>query len=486
MHHESSQALVQASSHTSDHPLSRVEHDSGVPQAGCHLHLSPARRISIVIMLSYCAFLAPISSTAIFTAVADLARTFDTTPDIIYASNSLYLGCMGVSALIWGPASQVWGRRPLLITSSILFCAFTVASAFAPNLVSYFIFRGCAALQGTSFLVIGNAIVGDIYEPTTRASALGWVLSGSLTGPALGPFLGGIIMTFRPWRTIFYLLSALSLCATVLIITILPETIAHRTSLSLRGQPFRTQARQLWHQTSPFRILHLIIAYPNILCTGLAAGALVWNEYALLTPIRHTLNPRFHLTSPIEAGLLYLPSGFGYLTGTFFGGHYTDRIARYYIRRRQGQRIPEDRLRSCLPFICLASPACVLIYGWTVDAGVGGISLPVVLMFVQGVAQIFCFPSLNTYCLDVMQEQGRSAEVVGANYAFRYVFAALGTGVAMPVIKVVGAGWFNTISALFLVCAGGLVWLTAVFGVGWREAVDRRKQQQQAGEKSMR
>ncbi|PYH45457.1 putative MFS transporter [Aspergillus saccharolyticus JOP 1030-1] len=431
-------------------------------------------------MLSYCAFLAPMSSTAIDTAVADLAKTFDTTQDIIYASSSLYLGCMGISALIWGPASQVWGRRPLLITSSFLFFAFTVASTFATNLVSYFIFRGCAALQGTSFLVIGNAIVGDLYEPTARASALGWVLSGSLTGPALGPFLGGIIITYRPWRTIFYLLSALSLLATILITILLPETIPQRTLPSSlhHDRSLRPQIRQLWQQISPLRILHLIISYPNILSTGLAAGALVWNEYALLTPIRQMLNPRFHLTSPIEAGLLYLPCGLGYLAGTFFGGHYTDRVARYYIRRG-GRRIPEDRLRACLPFICLASPACILVYGWTVAASVGGIALPVVVMFLQGVAQIFCFPSLNTYCLDVMQEQGRSAEVVGANYAFRYVFAALGTGVAMPAVKVIGVGWFNTISAVFLIAAGALVWWTAVSGEAWREAVDLRRSRRQ-------
>lgn len=53
----------------------------------------------------------------------------------------------------------------------------------------------------------------------------------------------------------------------------------------------------------------------------------------------------------------------------------------------------------------------MIIYGWSVEKRVGGVALPVAMMFLQGVAQLFCFPSLNTYCLDVMQ--GRSAEVVG-------------------------------------------------------------------------
>lgn len=78
---------------------------------------SPARKIIIVSILSYCAFLAPISSTAILAAVPEISKTFNTTGDIINASNALYLTSMGVASLVWGPLSQVWGRRPVCFTS---------------------------------------------------------------------------------------------------------------------------------------------------------------------------------------------------------------------------------------------------------------------------------------------------------------------------------------------------------------------------------
>ncbi len=132
--------------------------------------------------------------------------------------------------------------------------------------------------------------------------------------------------------------------------------------------------------------------------------------YSLLTPIRYVLNPRFNLSSPLQGSLFYIAPGCGYLFGTFFGGRYADYVVKKYIRIR-GHREAEDRLRSCLWFLGGVIPACMLIYGWSVEKKVGGIALPVIMMFLQGVAQLFCFPSLNTYCLDVMQ--GRSAEVVG-------------------------------------------------------------------------
>lgn len=144
--------------------------------------------------------------------------------------------------------------------------------------------------------------------------------------------------------------------------------------------------------------------------------------YSLLTPIRYVLNPRFNLQSPLQSGLFYIAPGCGYLFGTFFGGRYADYIVKKYITIR-GERVAEDRLRSCLLFLGGVIPACMLIYGWSVEKRVGGVALPVIMMFLQGIAQLFCFPSLNTYCLDVMQ--GRSAEVVGEYSALDTTFFLL-------------------------------------------------------------
>src|SRR2546430_12627952 len=95
--------------------------------------------------------------------------------------------------------------------------------------------------------------------------------------------------------------------------------------------------------------------------------------YSLLTPIRYVLNPRFHLSTPLQSGLFCIAPGCGYLTGTFFGGRWADRVVKKWIRIR-GQRIPEDRLRSCLVSTGLVIPCCMLIYGWSVEKKKGGSS----------------------------------------------------------------------------------------------------------------
>lgn len=186
----SPKTLVQVQSHLMSHDSSTETDEYEEEDAEQYLRFSPSRKIAIVTILTYCAFLTPISSTAILTAVPELATTFETTGDMINASNALYLASMAVSCLFWGPLSQVWGRRPIFIVSGLLFWLSTTATALSPNLAAYFIFRVLTALQGTSFLVVGSSAIGDIYEPRARATALAWFLSGSMTGPALGPFLG--------------------------------------------------------------------------------------------------------------------------------------------------------------------------------------------------------------------------------------------------------------------------------------------------------
>ncbi|KAF1990150.1 MFS general substrate transporter [Aulographum hederae CBS 113979] len=434
--------------------------------------LPPHRKAIITAVLSFCGFLSPVSSTTVLAAVPEVAATFATTGTIVNLSNALYLIFMGISPMVWGPLGNVYGRRICCLISSVLFFAFSIGTALAPNLAAFFVFRILTAFQGTAFLILGSACIGDIYRPVERATALGWFLSGTLVGPAFGPFIGGIIVTFVSWRDIFWLQTALGGLATILVYFFLPETIHHARSSELVGLARREKWAKLWQWTNPLRIVRLY-RYPNLLVVGLASSSLVWNMYSLLTPIRYVLNPRFHLTSPLQAGLFYIAPGIGYLAGTLVGGRWADRVVKKWIRKRDGERVSEDRLRSSLPAMGVVLPGCMLIYGWCVQEEKGGVPVPVLAMFAQGVAQLFCFPSLNTYCLDVMQ--GRSSEVVAGNYMVRYFFAALGTATCLPAIEKMGVGWFSTISALFMVVAAVMVYGTTLYGRGWRDGVDRKK-----------
>lgn len=429
------------------------------------------RKLIIVFLLSFCSFLAPISSTTVLAATPEIAEEYSTTGAIVNIVNALYMLFMGLSPMFWGPLSQVYGRRLITLITAVGFLVCSIGTALAPNLGAFFAFRLLTAFEGTSFILVGASVIGDMYRPTERGTATGWFLSGTLVGPALGPFIGGIIVTYTSWRAIFWLQTGLAGVAAVGSYLLLPETIYHKKIDDLAGYSGAAKARVLLAMIHPWRVIRLW-EYPNLFLTGISSASLVWNMYSLLTPIRYVLNPRYHLTTPMQSGLFYLAPGCGYLVGTFVGGRYADFVVKKYIRKR-GVRIPEDRMYSALPFMGIVIPGCVLVYGWSVEKDVGGIPLTVVVLFLQGVAQLFCFPSLNTYCLDVMP--GRSSEVVAGNYALRYLLACAGTAVVLPAVERIGVGWFSTVSALFVFGGAVCAYVSVKKGRRWRQEVDARR-----------
>jgi hypothetical protein len=105
-------SLNHVRSHVSHHDMPATDEFQEV-DAEQYLRFSPARKVVIVGILSFCSFLAPISSTSILAGVPEVAKTYNTTGSVINASNALYMAFMGIAAPFWGPFSQVWGRRPV-------------------------------------------------------------------------------------------------------------------------------------------------------------------------------------------------------------------------------------------------------------------------------------------------------------------------------------------------------------------------------------
>lgn len=166
---------------------------------------------------------------------------------------------------------------------------------------------------------------------------------------------------------------------------------------------------------SPLEVLR-IMRYPNVLLTvrnpetvtfetkltktwqDIACGLLSWSQYALLSSPRHILVTQFNLTSPLISGLFYLSPAAGFLLGTLVGGRFSDHTVRQWIKRRDGLRLPQDRLRSGFASWFLVIPAASLIFGWGIEKHVGGLALPIVTAFFSAAGILAAFAGLNTNC----------------------------------------------------------------------------------------
>lgn len=129
----------------------------------------------------------------------------------------------------------------------------------------------------------------------------------------------------------------------------------------------------------------------------LTCGLLATFQYTILTSARSIFNPRFNLTSPLISGLFYLSPGIGFLVGSVVGGKLSDRAVKKWIIKRNGVRLPQDRLNSGIATLFGVLPVATLIYGWTLEEEVGGMVVPIIAAFFAGVGLMGSFNGLNTY-----------------------------------------------------------------------------------------
>ncbi|KAJ5761533.1 major facilitator superfamily domain-containing protein [Penicillium manginii] len=428
---------------------------------------SPGRKVVITMVLVWSTFQCTLATTTVVSAIPEVSSTFHTTEAVIAVSNALMILCQVAGPILYAPIANTIGRRPVLITTNAILLAFTLGTALSPNLPSYFIFRFLTAPQVTANQVISTVVIGDIYPAITRGRALGWMMVSTTLSPGLAPLIGGVIVNYVSWRVIFWVQTGTASLSVLLLAILLPETIHERkTHLFADLSPCR-KFKKFIRLMDPSEIITLLLSSPGLLVNAATVATLHWNQYSLLTPIREVLNPRFHLSSPLQAGLFYLAPSAGYLTGLLCGGQLSDWVVGRYIRRR-GRRVPEDRLNSTVGVVGIGLPICSIIYGWVVQKAVGGIPLVVVALYLQGVFQVVAFISLNVYCVDVMEGTGKSSLAVAGSYMVRNVAGAAGTAACLPAIEAMGVGWFMTIASGLLVIAGGLLWLATRRGEEWR------------------
>ena len=283
----------------------------------------------------------------------------------------------------------------------------TVIVAVSTNLGVFFAFRALTALFGTASFTVGVTIVADIYPPVQRGTNMSIVLFGSTVGPTLGPFLGGVIVTYTSWRIIFVVLAALGGISLGLSVFFLPETgmdLIHSKLLTEKNQSTSKKVRFIFVPINPLRVI-TVLKFPNLAIAGFGSMAVAYNMYSTITAIRNVIDARFNLTTPIISALFYIPLGMGYVVGSTVGGIWADFYVKKYIKKR-GRRVPEDRLHSAVLSLGILIPGSALIYGWCLEKQFGGKALPIVALFIQGFSQTLYFPSVNAYCVDCFPSFG--------------------------------------------------------------------------------
>ena len=196
------------------------------------------RHPGVIIMVILGFMLLPLSTDMYLASLPGLRRYFDVSVPQAQLTLSVFVVGFAISQLAYGPLSDRFGRRPVLLGGILIFVLATLACLLAQNIEWLVVARFFQAMGACASTVIGRAIIRDIYGGAGAARALGYVLAGSAMAPIFGPMLGGALETTFGWRASF---AVLLVAGGVLLISsavFLAETNAQR-------DPSATRARRL-------------------------------------------------------------------------------------------------------------------------------------------------------------------------------------------------------------------------------------------------
>jgi DHA1 family bicyclomycin/chloramphenicol resistance-like MFS transporter len=181
-------------------------------------------RAPAIALLALVTAIAPAALHVLVPAFPLLAADFDAAPARVQLVLTLFLTGISTGQLVYGPVSDRFGRRPVLIAGLALFLVGTVLCGVAWSLPTLIIGRTLQALGGCAGMVVGRAIVRDVYDRERSASALATIMMVMSLAPSLSPAIGAYLAEWGGWRADFVLLGIVGAGILIVIALKLEET----------------------------------------------------------------------------------------------------------------------------------------------------------------------------------------------------------------------------------------------------------------------
>lgn len=185
----------------------------------------PASHWPLTICLGLVAALAPLSIDMYLPSFPAIAQDLGATAAQIQLTLSVYILGFTLGQLAYGPMSDRFGRRPVLLSGICLYVAMSVLCATAPDAESLTLYRFFQAIGGGAGTVLSRAIIRDRYEGVIMAKVMSLMLTIILFAPMIAPVIGGYLLVWFGWRAVFWTLVGAGILAIGVVIFGIKESL---------------------------------------------------------------------------------------------------------------------------------------------------------------------------------------------------------------------------------------------------------------------
>ena len=187
----------------------------------------------LVLMLS--AMAGPFSMQMFLPALPAIQRSFGVSQSVVQLTLTLSMVAIAFSTLLYGPLSDRFGRKPVLVGGMLLFLAGSVLSTVAPSVALLILGRVVQAAGAAAGMVLSRAIVRDAYGAAGAPKAIHYLTMATVTAPMIAPVAGGFLTDGFGWRANFAVTTAIAVLIAALVAGLLRETLPAASRAGDRG-----------------------------------------------------------------------------------------------------------------------------------------------------------------------------------------------------------------------------------------------------------
>ncbi|MFS0555953.1 MFS transporter [Brevibacillus sp. 179-C9.3 HS] len=200
----------------------------------------------------FCAFLVGLDSLIVGPFIPVISVDLQFPPELGGLLVTAYGLLFGLSAPLFGPISDRWGRKRMILLGLLVFSVGTALTAIANDFIWALIYRGIAGLGGAMCMPSIYALIGDTYSYEKRGKAMGLITGAIIGSQVLGIPVGTFLAKAGSWRTSFWLIAGLGILAYVFVMMGIAKTAPKRQIASGPLKAYITQFQTAFSNRSVF------------------------------------------------------------------------------------------------------------------------------------------------------------------------------------------------------------------------------------------
>ncbi|KAI9718318.1 MAG: hypothetical protein M1828_006783 [Chrysothrix sp. TS-e1954] len=418
-------------------------------------------------------FVVTFASSVFSTAVQPTMKEFGVSEEVMILGTALFVLGFAWGPPIWGPFSELYGRRPPLFIGYFIFAIFNIPVAVAQNLYTIMICRFFGGFFASAPLAIVGGILADMWNPVDRAYALSTFAGATFIGPACGPVIGGFVtQSYLGWRWTAWLTLIMASFFGGLAFLVVPETSAPRI-LHYKAKKIRYETKN-WaihapadeNQVNLKNILerYVLRAFTMLALEPILVLLTVYMSviYGIIYLFFEVFPITFQMDRGLNLGVGALPF-LALLLGVILGSFVIYAFTKYRFAprlQREGHVTPEERL---LPMFVggLLMPVGLFWFAWTSNPSVS-IWAQIIAIIPTGAGILIIFMQGLNYIIDVYLFHANSA--IAANTFIRSWAGAGFPMFATYMYQRLGVPWATSLLAFICVACYPVPILFYIYG----------------------